>query len=166
MTVSAIGDPQTAGRAIAPALVEIDPEGGIAVVSGTTVGPDARCRRRRAASRATSAPSTSRVVLPSPAESPTTIVTGGENVAPAEVEAVLEAHPAVAEAAVHGRPDPDWGEAVVATVVLREGMRVGPEDLRAHCAGRLAGFKVPKAIVLSGALPRTESGKLRRGLLS
>ena len=53
-----------------------------------------------------------------------TIVTGGENVAPAEVEAVLEAHPAVAEAAVHGRADPEWGEAVVASVVLRDGAAV------------------------------------------
>jgi O-succinylbenzoic acid--CoA ligase len=92
-----------------------------------------------------------------------TIVTGGENVAPAEVEAVLEAHPAVIEAAVHGRPDPEWGEAVVATVVARGA--IAPEELRAHCAARLAAFKVPKAITFTDALPRTASGKLLRRAL-
>ena len=92
-----------------------------------------------------------------------TIVTGGENVAPTEVEAVLEGHPAVAEAAVHGVPSREWGEAVVATVVVRAD--VSEEDLRAHCAARLASFKVPKAIRFADALPRTRSGKLERGRL-
>ena len=71
-----------------------------------------------------------------------TIVTGGENVAPAEVEAVLEAHPAVAEAAVLGRPDPEWGEAVVALVVPRDGATLDPDDAappRAERAGALQG---------------------------
>jgi acyl-CoA synthetase (AMP-forming)/AMP-acid ligase II len=94
-----------------------------------------------------------------------TIVTGGENVAPAEVEGVLESHPAVAEAAVHARPDPEWGEAVVATVVLREGMNADAEDLRAHCRSALAPYKCPKAVEFATALPRTESGKLRREAL-
>lgn len=94
-----------------------------------------------------------------------TIVTGGENVAPAEVEAVLAEHPAVAEAAVHGRAHPAWGEAVVATVVLRPGVAAGEPELREHCAARLAAFKVPKAVAFTEALPRTASGKLlRRGL--
>lgn len=91
-----------------------------------------------------------------------TIVSGGENVAPAEVEAVLLEHPAVADAAVHPRPDPEWGEAVVATVVLRDGAHVAPDELRTHCAGRLAAFKVPKAVRFAESLPRTPSGKLRR----
>jgi o-succinylbenzoate---CoA ligase len=92
-----------------------------------------------------------------------TIVTGGENVAPAEVEAVLETHPDVAEAAVHGRADPEWGEAVVATVVLRAGAGASPDDLRAHAAAALAPFQVPKAIaVRTDPLPRTGSGKLLR----
>lgn len=91
-----------------------------------------------------------------------TIVTGGENVAPAEVEAALLEHPAVADAAVHPRPDAEWGEAVVATVVLRDGRQVAPEELRAHCAARLAGFKVPKAVAFAEQLPRTPSGKLLR----
>jgi O-succinylbenzoic acid--CoA ligase len=89
-----------------------------------------------------------------------TIVTGGENVAPAEVEAVLEAHPAVAEAAVHGRPDEQWGEAVVAKVVLRAD--ADPVAIREHAATLLARFKVPKAVEVVDDLPRTPSGKLRR----
>lgn len=95
-----------------------------------------------------------------------TIVTGGENVAPTQVEAVLAAHPTVAEAAVHGRPDAVWGEAVVATVVLRAAGRTSAEELRAHCAERLAPFQVPKAIAFAAALPRTPSGKLLRRALA
>jgi len=91
-----------------------------------------------------------------------TIVSGGENVAPAEVEAVLTEHPAVAEAAVHGRPDPRWGEAVVATVVLRPGADAAPEELRDHVAARLAPHNVPKAVAFAETLPRTPSGKLKR----
>jgi O-succinylbenzoic acid--CoA ligase len=91
-----------------------------------------------------------------------TIVTGGENVAPAEVEAVLLEHPAVADAAVYSRPHPEWGEAVVATVVLRSGVTARADDLRAHCASRMAGYKVPKAVEFAPALPRTQSGKLLR----
>ena len=92
-----------------------------------------------------------------------TIVSGGENVAPVEVEAVLEAHPAVAEAAVLGRPDPEWGEAVVAVVVLRPDAALAPEDLVAHATRYLAAFKVPKAVELRAEpLPRTPSGKLLR----
>ncbi len=95
-----------------------------------------------------------------------TIVTGGENVAPGEVEAVLLEHPAVADAAVYGRADPEWGDAVVATVVLRDGVRVATDALREHCAARLASFKVPKAFQFTQRLPRTESGKLLRRELS
>jgi O-succinylbenzoic acid--CoA ligase len=91
-----------------------------------------------------------------------TIVTGGENVAPAEIEAVLLEHPAVADAAVHARPDAEWGERVVATVVMRDGSQASPDELRRHCAQRLASFKVPKSVELTDALPRTPSGKLLR----
>lgn len=95
-----------------------------------------------------------------------TIVTGGENVAPAEVEAVLEAHPDVLEAAVIGRLDPQWGEAVTAIVVSRPGSVIESEALRAHCARALAPHKVPKRIVgTSKPLARTPSGKLLRGEL-
>ncbi len=92
-----------------------------------------------------------------------TIISGGENVSPSEVEAVLEAHPAVLEAAVHGVPDAQWGEAVHALVVLREA--VGADLLRAHCAALLPAFKVPRAIVVTESLPRTASGKLQRARL-
>jgi O-succinylbenzoic acid--CoA ligase len=96
-----------------------------------------------------------------------TIVSGGENVAPAEVEAVLEAHPAVLEAAVLGRPDPTWGEAVAAIVVPRAGAAIETEALRAHCAAHLARYKVPKHLDIVGEpLPRTASGKLLRRNLS
>jgi o-succinylbenzoate---CoA ligase len=92
-----------------------------------------------------------------------TIVSGGENVAPAEVEAVLEAHPHVLEAAVLGRPDEQWGEAVTAIVIARPGSRLEAEELRAHCAAALAPYKVPKQFTLtSEPLPRTRSGKLLR----
>ncbi len=92
-----------------------------------------------------------------------TIISGGENVAPSEIEAVLEAHPDVLEAAAFGRPDPRWGEAVTAIVVPRGGVDLEEEPLRAHCAASLAPYKVPKRIVLSEeALPRTRSGKLLR----
>ncbi len=91
-----------------------------------------------------------------------TIVSGGENVAPAEVEAALVAHPAVADAGVRARADDQWGEAVVATIVVRDGANVSAQELRDHCARRLARFKVPKEIVFADALPRTASGKLLR----
>jgi O-succinylbenzoic acid--CoA ligase len=92
-----------------------------------------------------------------------TIVTGGENVAPAEVEAVLEAHPRVAEAAVVGRPDERWGEAVTAWVRPRDGAALDFAELDAHCSGALAPYKIPKHYTATQRpLPRTPSGKLLR----
>jgi O-succinylbenzoic acid--CoA ligase len=91
-----------------------------------------------------------------------TIITGGENVAPTEVEAVLAGHPAVAEAGVHGAPDPEWGQRVVATVVLRPGETATEDDLRGYCRVRLAGYKVPRAVRFAPELPKTASGKLLR----
>jgi O-succinylbenzoic acid--CoA ligase len=92
-----------------------------------------------------------------------TIVTGGENVAAAEVEEALVSHPAVADAAVVGRPDPEWGEAVTAFVVLAG--EAEDADIVAHCRERLAGYKLPRAIVRVEELPRTASGKLLKGRL-
>ncbi len=91
-----------------------------------------------------------------------TIVSGGENVAPAEVESVLLEHPGVVDAAVFGRADAEWGETVVAQVVLADGAGVKAETLRAHCAARLASFKVPKRFEPVSGVPRGVTGKLLR----
>jgi len=93
------------------------------------------------------------------------IVTGGENVVPAEVEKVLMRHPEVADAAVVAREDPEWQQAVTAIVVLEDGSKATPDELRRHCAEALADFKVPKRVELAAALPRTPSGKLMRRAL-
>ncbi len=93
------------------------------------------------------------------------IISGGVNVYPAEVEGVLHEHPAVAEAAVIGVPDREWGERVRAFLVLRPGMDAGDDELRAHCKGRLAGPKVPRDYVFLESLPRNPTGKvLKRDL--
>jgi o-succinylbenzoate---CoA ligase len=92
------------------------------------------------------------------------IVSGGENVAPLEIEQVLLAHPAVADAGVAGVPDPEWGEAVTAFVVLAE--PVEPDELRAWARDRLEPFKVPKAIHAVDSLPRNPGGKVLRDRLA
>jgi O-succinylbenzoic acid--CoA ligase len=91
-----------------------------------------------------------------------TIISGGENVAPAQVEAALLEHPAVADAGVFARPDPEWGERLVARVVLRDGCSAEPLELQEFVGARLARFKVPKEIEFAAGLPRTSSGKLLR----
>ena len=93
------------------------------------------------------------------------IISGGENIAPAEVELVLLAHPDVDEAAVVALPHERWGAVPIAAVVLRAGSAPSDEELLAHCHGRLAAFKVPARIVRLEALPRTDSGKVPRHLL-
>jgi fatty-acyl-CoA synthase len=94
--------------------------------------------------------------------------TGGETVAPSEVEAVLTGHPAVAEVAVVGLPDLRWGEVVCAVVVPVDGRRddVSVDSLRAHCSGRLASFKQPRQVEIVESLPRTPAtGQIQRTLL-
>jgi acyl-CoA synthetase (AMP-forming)/AMP-acid ligase II len=95
------------------------------------------------------------------------IRTGGETVAPPEVEAVLGAHPSVAELAVVGVPDLEWGEVVTAVVVLRAGAApVTVEELREFCSGRLAGFKQPRRVAIVEHLPRTAAtGQVQRPLI-
>ncbi len=90
------------------------------------------------------------------------IVSGGENVYPAEVENALFSHHAVADAAVIGVPDNRWGEAVKAIVVLRPGAQASPADLIAHCRQRIAGYKCPKTVDFIAVLPRNPSGKVLR----
>jgi fatty-acyl-CoA synthase len=92
------------------------------------------------------------------------IITGGENVYPAEVEAVLSTLPGVAEVAVIGLPDPRWGEAVTA-VIVPAGAAPDLDALRAACEGRIARYKHPRRLVLREALPRNATGKLMRGQL-
>ncbi|TFE53348.1 acyl-CoA synthetase [Streptomyces sp. ICN441] len=91
------------------------------------------------------------------------IISGGVNIYPAEVEAVLLGHPAVADAAVFGIPHADWGEEVKAVVEPAEGHTPGPElsaAILAHCERRLAGFKRPRSVDFIGAMPRDPNGKL------
>ncbi|MEO5966260.1 MAG: AMP-binding protein, partial [Candidatus Limnocylindrales bacterium] len=91
------------------------------------------------------------------------IVRGGENIDPGEVEAVLESHPSIAEAAVIARPDETWGQVPVAAIVARpEATFPESEALRAHARANLAGFKVPATFTSLDTLPRTAGGKLRR----
>ena len=90
------------------------------------------------------------------------IVSGGENVYPAEVEAALRSHPSVVDAGVRGLPDPQWGQIVAAAVVLSAGASVSPDDLRAHLRQQLAGYKIPRRLVFVPDLPRTASGKVQR----
>jgi fatty-acyl-CoA synthase len=88
------------------------------------------------------------------------IISGGENVYPAEVEDAIHQHPAVADCAVIGVADERWGEVGRAIVVVREGNVVEPDDLRAFLSDRIARFKVPASVVFARELPRTASGKL------
>jgi O-succinylbenzoic acid--CoA ligase len=90
------------------------------------------------------------------------IISGGENVYPAEIEAVLASHPAVAEAGVYGVEDPRWGRAPAAVVVLRAGASLPPDELIAFCRERLAAYKTPSRVSFAEALPRNAAGKLLR----
>jgi len=85
---------------------------------------------------------------------------GGEKISPGEVEAVLLQHPAVAEAAAFGVPDPKYGEEIWAAVVLRSA--AGTQELQAFCSTRLADFKVPKLILVISAMPKNSTGKIQR----
>src|SRR3954451_16534974 len=151
VTVAQVGDTETSGAPLPGIDVTIAEDGEI-VVAGPTVADrlatgelDALDQRGRL-----------RVL----GRKVDTIVSGGENVMPTEVEAALLAHPAVAEAGVFGRPDAEWGEAVTAHVVLRTPLE--PAVLRDFAAARLARFKVPKMIEPVASLPRNASGKLLR----
>ncbi len=94
------------------------------------------------------------------------IVTGGENVYSGEVEAVLYKHPAVREVAVFGIPDPQWGELVMACVVLKPGMALSANDLTSHCRQFLANYKIPRRVEFSDTeLPKSGSGKILKRIL-
>jgi fatty-acyl-CoA synthase len=93
------------------------------------------------------------------------IISGGENIYPAEVERVLLEHPDVVECGVIGRPDPRWDEVPVAYVIRRRGCAVEAESLKAHVLTQLARFKVPRDIVFVDDLPRTALGKVQHFML-
>src|SRR5213592_767785 len=93
------------------------------------------------------------------------IISGGVNIYPAEVEAVLHAHPAVADAAVIGVPDDQWGESVKAIVQLRPGASATAEELIAFCDTRIAGYKKPRSVDFVDEIPREPAGKLLKGKL-
>jgi O-succinylbenzoic acid--CoA ligase len=153
VTVGEVGDVETCGRALPGVRVALAADGEI-LVEGPTVAGGGTLRTGdlgRLDDRG-------RLIVSG--RKADTIVSGGENVAPAEVEAVLLEHPAVAEAGVFARPHPEWGEAVTARVVLRA--EASERELHAWVRQRLAGFKVPKTIEVADALPRSASGKLLR----
>jgi long-chain acyl-CoA synthetase len=93
------------------------------------------------------------------------VITGGENVYPAEVENAVLAHPGVADVAVIGVPDPTWGEIVLAAIVVKAGQTVEDDELRSTVRARLAGFKVPRRIERVDALPRNGAGKVTKEVL-
>lgn len=90
------------------------------------------------------------------------IVSGGENIYPAEVEAVLLEHPLVEDACVVGVPDDEWGQRAVAAIRVRPGARLVEDDVRGFCDGRIAGYKIPRQVILADEIPRTPSGKVQR----
>jgi O-succinylbenzoic acid--CoA ligase len=93
------------------------------------------------------------------------IISGGENVYPAEIESVLRQHPAVIDAGVTGKTDAHWGQVPIAFVQLQAA--VNSDELRGFCAARLAKYKIPAAFHVVASLPRNASGKLlRRALLT
>jgi len=92
------------------------------------------------------------------------IISGGENIYPREVEAVLCGHPGVREAAVVGSPDPKWGETPCAFVEVKSGARVTEQEILDHCRASLARFKVPRRVVF-GPIPKTSTGKIQKFML-
>ena len=94
------------------------------------------------------------------------ILSGGENVYPAEVEAVLRQHPAVTEVCVVGIPDVEWGQRVAALVVCQRGVQVTAAELASFSRERLAGYKQPRLIRFTDVLPQTASGKIERSTVT
>ena len=88
------------------------------------------------------------------------IISGGENIYPAEVESVLIDHPSVSDVAVIGMPDAKWGETVIAVVVRAEGVDLSPQDVIDFANGRMARYKLPRRVVFTDLLPRNPAGKV------
>jgi acyl-CoA synthetase (AMP-forming)/AMP-acid ligase II len=93
------------------------------------------------------------------------IISGGENIYPAEIEGVLYRHPKIVEAAVIGVPDDEWGESVKAVVVLKEGEKAASEEIIGYCRDHLAGYKVPRSVDFVADLPKTDTGKILKKII-
>ncbi|MCH9037251.1 MAG: AMP-binding protein, partial [Chloroflexi bacterium] len=93
------------------------------------------------------------------------IIRAGENISPEEVEVALHSHPAIDEAAVIGVPDSQWGEAIKAIVVLKDGAHATTEEIIEHCRERMASFKKPESVVFVDELPRNPMGKVLKRVL-
>ena len=90
------------------------------------------------------------------------IIRGGENIYPREIEEVLFTHPQIAEATVIAKPDPVWGEEVLAVVVPAPGATLSADDVIAYCQAHLADYKVPREVVFRQDLPKTLTGKVQK----
>lgn len=93
------------------------------------------------------------------------IISGGENIAPAEIENLLLTHAAIKDVAVISQPSEKWGESPAAIVVLADGHRLSLADLREYCSGRIASYKIPRSLEFASELPRTPTGKIQKHLL-
>ncbi len=93
------------------------------------------------------------------------IISGGENIYPAEIEAVLYNHEKILEAAVIGVPDDDWGEAVKAVLVLKQGKTSTPDEIVRYCREHLAGYKIPQSVDFVDELPKTDTGKILKKII-
>ncbi len=93
------------------------------------------------------------------------IISGGENIYPAEIESALAGHPALADVAIIGVPDDKWGEQVKAAVVLKPDAQLSYDELQTYARERLAGFKIPRSMDVIDELPRNPSGKILKRVL-
>jgi fatty-acyl-CoA synthase len=93
------------------------------------------------------------------------VISGGENIYPAEVERVLQGHPKILDAAVVGAADDTWGESVVAVIATDAGVELALEDVREYCARELARYKLPRHLIAVDVVPRNASGKLDKVLI-
>jgi acyl-CoA synthetase (AMP-forming)/AMP-acid ligase II len=93
------------------------------------------------------------------------IISGGENIYPAEIEDLLMGHPKIAVVGVIGSPDEKWGESIKAIVVARQGESIDEAEVIQWCHGRIAKFKIPKKVVITEEIPRTPTGKILKRVL-
>ena len=93
------------------------------------------------------------------------VISGGENIYPAEIESVIFGHPKVADVAIIGMPDKEWGESVKAIVVPKKDVQLSPEEIIEYCRGKIAKYKIPKAVVFTDVLPRNAAGKILKRIL-